>query len=128
VPNGSLTLTNHSGQTVQLSSIIVSVGDVGLISQMNMIGSTSSPAGGTAPTMSVRMQPNAPGTAAFVFPTPLTISASGAGTFNFSSVISKTPGASKSSTQAVTQVNATASGNPVSAGVLPAGLGTASTP
>ncbi|MDO8433520.1 MAG: hypothetical protein Q7S58_14035 [Candidatus Binatus sp.] len=123
-------LTNNSGQPVQVSSLVVGISDTGLLSSIGLSAGATAPAGGSsamAP-LGFTVQPNLPGSATLTFTTPLPISAGGFGQFDFNATISISPGLSKSSTQTVTQVNATAGGSPVPVGVLPTTLGTVSTP
>ena len=131
VPNGSMKLTNNSGQAVNLTQLVVGVSDVGLITQIGASYGATSPAGGNAAMTPIRftVQPNSPGTATLTLTTPLPISVGGFAQFDFDATISTSPGLSKSSTQTVTQVTATNTlGNPVAVGVLPTTLGTVTTP
>jgi hypothetical protein len=123
-------LTNNTGQPVLIDSLVVGVSDAGLLTQIGLSASASSIVriNGAMTPLGVLVQPATPGTATLTFTTPLPISATGLATLDFSATISASPGLSKSSTQAVVQVNATMGGHPISVGVLPTVLGTVTTP
>lgn len=123
-------LTNKTGQPVLINSLVVGVSDVGLLTQISLSASADAIVGinGAMAPLGVLVNPDTAGTATITFTSPLPISATGLATLDFSATISTTPGSSKSSTEAVLQVNATVGGKPVSVGVLPSILGTVTTP
>jgi len=130
VPTGSFTLQNNCGKAIQVNSLTVGASDIGLVISVSVAGSVNAVSGLNSfqgPDR-IAVQPDTAGSATLTLSPPLPINANKTATFDFRVTLSSTPGSSKTSTQTITKVNATANNIAVPVGPLPGTLGTVSIP
>jgi hypothetical protein len=126
VAAGGFSVANKCGQTIAISSMVVGVGDVGLISSVSVTGSVSSSAVASVPqsVAAISNAVNEAGTVRLTFSTPLSVPSGKTALFGLTAKISTSPGTSTSSKQSLTEVDATGGGKAVVVGPVPVQLGT----